>query len=71
MSASISNGVISFKDSGRLICEAEGLLQKVRPMLGARQYREFREDIQDLLDVQSGVTKQLRVVEMMRWNYCT
>jgi nuclear-control-of-ATPase protein 2 len=62
--------VISFKDSGRLICEAESLLQKVKPMLGAMQYREFREDIQDLLDVRSGVEKQLRVVERMRWTYC-
>lgn len=39
-------------------------------MLGAVQYREFREDIQDLLDVQSGVDKQLQVVERMRWTYC-
>ncbi|CAI7568805.1 hypothetical protein N7533_001872 [Penicillium manginii] len=70
LDASVSNGVISFKDSGRLICEAESLLQKVKPMLGAMQYREFREDIQDLLDVRSGVEKQLRVVERMRWTYC-
>lgn len=70
MSATVSDGVISFKDSGRLICEAEGLLQKVQMVLGAVQYREFREDIQDLLNVQSGVDKQLQVVERMRWTYC-
>lgn len=33
------------------------------------QYREFREDIQDLLNTQNGVDKQLRVVERMRWTY--
>ncbi|KAJ5090413.1 hypothetical protein N7532_009097 [Penicillium argentinense] len=69
-SASTENGVASFKDSGRLICEAENLLQKVQLVLGGVQYREFREDIQDLLDVQSGIEKQLRVVERMRWTYC-
>jgi nuclear-control-of-ATPase protein 2 len=60
---------MSYKESGRLICEAEALLQKIRQVLGGIQYQEFREDVQDLLDVQSGVEKQLRVVERMRWAY--
>ncbi|KAJ5273943.1 hypothetical protein N7478_009068 [Penicillium angulare] len=69
-SASLSsNGVISYKDSGRLICEAEALLQQAKTVLGGLQYREFREDIGDLLDIQGGVTKQLRVVERIRWTY--
>ncbi|KAJ5929705.1 hypothetical protein N7454_006655 [Penicillium verhagenii] len=68
-SASVTNEVISYKDSGRLICEAEALLQHVKTVLGGLEYREFREDIEDLLDIQGGVTKQLRVVERIRWTY--
>ncbi|KAJ5632218.1 hypothetical protein N7490_008557 [Penicillium lividum] len=51
-SASVTNEVISYKDSGRLICEAESLLQHVQAVLGGLEYREFREDIEDLLDIQ-------------------
>ncbi|KAJ5464674.1 uncharacterized protein N7458_000360 [Penicillium daleae] len=68
-SARSSDGMMSYKESGRLICEAEALLQKIKLVLGGIQYQEFREDVQDLLDVQSGVDKQLRVVERMRWAY--
>ncbi|KAJ5300558.1 uncharacterized protein N7443_005560 [Penicillium atrosanguineum] len=68
-SAPLGDGVISHKDSGRLIYEAEALLQQVQGVLGGMQYREFREDIQDLLDVERGVDRQLRVVERMRWAY--
>ena len=60
---------MSYKESGRLICEAEALLQKIKLVLGGTQYREFREDVQDLLDVQSGVDNQLRVAERMRWTH--
>lgn len=68
-SASVSNGVISYKDSGRLLCEAEVLLRQVSLVVGGKQYREFREDIQDLLDIQGGVEKQLRVADRIRWTY--
>lgn len=68
-SASVSNGVISYKDSGRLLCEAEVLLRQVSLVVGGKQYREFREDIQDLLDIQGGVEKQIRVADRIRWTY--
>ena len=68
-SASVFNGVISYKDSGRLLCEAEVLLRQVSLVVGGKQYREFREDIQDLLDIQGGVEKQLRVADRIRWTY--
>lgn len=68
-SATISNEAISYKDSGRLICETEALLPKARAVLGSMQYREFREDIQDLLETRNGVDTQLRVLERMRWTY--
>ncbi|KGO70964.1 Nuclear control of ATP synthase 2 [Penicillium italicum] len=68
-SAVLSNGTIAYKDSGQLICEAEALLEHVKIISGRMQYEEFREDIQDLLNVQNGVDKQLRVIERMRWAY--
>ncbi|KAJ5824404.1 Nuclear control of ATP synthase 2 [Penicillium robsamsonii] len=68
-SAVLSNGTVAYKDSGQLICEAEALLQHVKIISGSIQYEEFREDIQDLLNVQNGVDKQLRVIERMRWAY--
>lgn len=61
--------MIPYKDSGRLLFEAEELLAKVKSVLGGVQYGEFREDIQDLLNVKSGVEQQLRVVERIRWTY--
>ena len=61
--------MLSYKDSGRLLFEAENLLQKVKFILGGVQYREFREDIQDLLNMNSGAEQQLRVVERIRWTY--
>lgn len=68
-SAIPSNGTIPYKDSGQLICEAEALLQQMRAVSSSMKYQEFREDIQDLLNVQNGVDKQLRVIERMRWSY--
>ncbi|KAJ5977442.1 hypothetical protein N7501_000784 [Penicillium viridicatum] len=68
-SAVLSNGTVAYKDSGQLICEAEALLQHMKIISGSMQYEEFREDIQDLLNVQNGVDKQLRVIERMRWAY--
>ncbi|CDM26702.1 hypothetical protein CBS147339_8698 [Penicillium roqueforti] len=68
-SAVLSNGTVAYKDAGQLICEAEALLQHVKMISGSMQYEEFREDIQDLLNVQNGVDKQLRVIERMRWAY--
>ncbi|KAJ5207172.1 Nuclear control of ATP synthase 2 [Penicillium cf. griseofulvum] len=68
-SAVLSNGTIAYKDSGQLICEAEALLQHMKIISGSMQYEEFREDIQDLLNVQNGVDKQIRVIERMRWAY--
>jgi nuclear-control-of-ATPase protein 2 len=68
-SAVLSNGTVPYKDAGQLICEAEALLQHGKIIFGSMQYEEFREDIHDLLDVQDGVDKQLRVIERMRWAY--
>ncbi|KAJ5543046.1 hypothetical protein N7535_005475 [Penicillium sp. DV-2018c] len=65
----LSNGIVPYKVSGQLICEAEVLLQQVKTVFGSMQYDEFREDIRDLLNAQNGVDRQLRVLERMRWAY--
>ncbi|KAJ5605070.1 hypothetical protein N7510_010224 [Penicillium lagena] len=64
-----SQGILSHKDAGRLMCEAESLLQAAESVLGGRQYHELRQDVQDLLDVSGGVEQQMRVIERMRWTY--
>ncbi|KAJ5770779.1 uncharacterized protein N7511_002830 [Penicillium nucicola] len=68
-SAISANGTLPHKDSGQLICEAEALLQQMKAVSSSMKYQEFREDIHDLLNVQNGVDKQLRVIERMRWSY--
>lgn len=64
-----ANGILSYEDHGVLICEAELLLQRARFSLNEPQYREFQEDIRDLMDFRQGIDRQLKVVERIRWAY--
>lgn len=34
-------------------------------------YTEFLEEISDLVDLQTGIERQIRVVDRMRWAYFT
>jgi nuclear-control-of-ATPase protein 2 len=38
-------------------------------MLPKRIFRDFLEEIDDLVDIRAGLTRQLKVVERMRWAY--
>jgi nuclear-control-of-ATPase protein 2 len=67
--APFSQGILSHRDTGRLLCEAESLLQTAESLLRGRQYHELRQDVQDLLHVSDGVEQQMQVVERMRWAY--
>ncbi|EEP77725.1 predicted protein [Uncinocarpus reesii 1704] len=62
-------GVLSYKDHGLLICEAETLRQKAHQVLPGHIYHEFHEDLGDLLNVNSGISQQLRVLDQIRWAY--
>lgn len=62
-------GEMSYKDHGLLLCEVHLLRQTASGMLPKRIFRDFLEEIDDLVDIRAGLTRQLKVVERMRWAY--
>lgn len=62
-------GEMSYKDHGLLLCEVHLLRQTASGMLPKRIFRDFLEEINDLVDIRAGLTRQLKVVERMRWAY--
>ncbi|EZF27992.1 hypothetical protein H112_00093 [Trichophyton rubrum D6] len=62
-------GVLSYKDHGLLICEAETLRQRAERVLPGAIYHEFHEDLNDLLNVRAGIAHQMKVVDQIRWTY--
>lgn len=68
-SSPTANGILSYKDHGLLICEAELLLQKAKVNLKGTQYREFRADVGDLMNVRHGLDTKLKIVERIVWVY--
>ena len=60
---------MSYKDHGLLLCEVHLLHQTASGMLPKRIFRDFLEEIDDLVDIRAGLTRQLKVVERMRWAY--
>ena len=68
-STSSNNGMLSYKEHGLLLCEIHVLRQNAHQILPNEIYREFLEEIHDLVDIRTGVQRQLRVVERIRWAY--
>jgi nuclear-control-of-ATPase protein 2 len=62
-------GELFYKDQGLLLCEAHLLRQAAGTLMQARVYREFCEDLDEVCDVRSGVERQRRGVERVRWAY--
>ncbi|EFR05527.1 ATPase 2 nuclear control [Nannizzia gypsea CBS 118893] len=62
-------GVLSYKDHGLLICETETLRRRAERVLPGAIYHEFHEDLNDLLNVRSGIAHQMKVVDQIRWTY--
>lgn len=62
-------GEMSYKDHGLLLCEVHLLRQTASDMLPKRIFRDFVEEVDDLVDIRAGLTRQLKVVERMRWAY--
>ncbi|KDB21569.1 hypothetical protein H109_06508 [Trichophyton interdigitale MR816] len=62
-------GVLSYKDHGLLICEAETLRRRAERVLPGAIYHEFHEDLNDLLNVRAGISHQMKVVDQIRWTY--
>ncbi|MCJ1476946.1 Nuclear control of ATPase protein 2 [Lambiella insularis] len=64
-----NNGMLSYKEHGLLLCEVHVLRQNGQQVLPGEINREFLEEINDLVDIRTGVERQLRVVERIRWAY--
>lgn len=63
------DGEISYKDHGLLLCEVHLLRQAASGVLPRRIFQDFLVDIDELVDVRSGLQRQQKVVERIRWAY--
>lgn len=61
--------MLSYKDHGMLLCEVHVLRQSAGRVMPAETYAEFLEEINDLVDLRTGVERQIRVVDRIRWAY--
>lgn len=68
-SAPSSNGMLSYKDHGMLLCEVHVLRQSAGGVMPGEIYAEFLEEINDLVELRTGVERQIRVVDRIRWAY--
>lgn len=64
-----TNGILSYKDHGLLLCEIHILRHAAQKILPSEINAEFLEDLDDLVDLRTGVERQLRVVDRIRWAY--
>ena len=62
-------GELFYKDQGLLLCEAHVLRQSAAKTMPAEIYREFCEDLEEVCDVRTGVERQRKSVERIRWAY--
>jgi nuclear-control-of-ATPase protein 2 len=62
-------GEMSYQDHGLLLCEVHLLRQAASGVLPRRIFHEFLVEIDELVDVRSGLEKQQKVVERIRWAY--
>ncbi|OAP60246.1 hypothetical protein AYL99_05248 [Fonsecaea erecta] len=65
----IDQGIISEENHGFLLCETHLLRQRAAQVLPRSVWREFLEDLDDLLDVKQGVNRQMQVVRRIEWAY--
>ena len=64
-----SNGMLSYKDHGMLLCEVHVLRERAQRMIPGEIYNEFLEDVNDLIELRSGLERQIQVAERIRWAY--
>lgn len=62
-------GEISYKDHGLLLCEVHLLRQAASSILPRRIFHDFLVEVDELVDVRSGLERQQKVVERIRWAY--
>jgi nuclear control of ATPase protein 2 len=62
-------GELSYKDHGLLLCEVHVLRKTAEQILPNRVFRDFVEEVEDLVDIRAGLARQMKVVERIRWAY--
>jgi nuclear control of ATPase protein 2 len=62
-------GELSYKDQGLLLCEVHLLRQQAHGAMPKQTYRDFLEDVDELVDIRIGVERQRKVVQRLRWAY--
>jgi nuclear-control-of-ATPase protein 2 len=62
-------GEVSYKDHGLLLCEVHLLRQAASDIFPRRIFHDFLVEIDELVDVRSGLERQQKVVERIRWAY--
>ncbi|KAG9690918.1 NCA2-domain-containing protein, partial [Aureobasidium melanogenum] len=62
-------GELYYKDHGLLLCEVHVLREAAYRVMPAQVFRDFVEDVEELVDVRTGVKKQRKVVNRIRWAY--
>ena len=68
-SPSNNGGMLSYKEHGMVLCEVHILRQKAQRVLPGEIYAEFLEELSDLIDIRTGVDRQIRAVDRIRWAY--
>jgi nuclear control of ATPase protein 2 len=61
--------MLSYGEHGLLLCEIDLLRGLARRIMPSDINREFVEEIDDLANIRTGVERQLRVVERIRWAF--
>jgi len=60
---------MDYRDYGLLISEMHLLRQQGNKLMPSQVYREFVDDLNELIDVKSGYKRQKSVVKRIRWAY--
>ncbi|KAF2086567.1 NCA2-domain-containing protein [Saccharata proteae CBS 121410] len=60
-------GELFYKDHGLLLCEVHVLRQNASKILPGQILHDFLEEIDDLVDIRTGIAKQRKVLKRMRW----
>lgn len=63
------NNILSYKDHGLLLCEIHVLRERAAGLFPGEIEREFREDVADLCNINSGISTQQKVLDRIRWGY--
>ena len=61
--------MLSYKDHGLLLCEIHILRRTAQRILPSEINAELVEELNDLVDLRTGIDRQLRVVDRIRWAY--